>query len=63
MISVIIAAYKEETTIGRAISSFLNQEVDEEMEVLVICPDEGTTKVVKKFSRFHIQWSIAGSRM
>ena len=50
MISVIITAYKEDKTIGRAIESFLKQKVSEEMEILVACPDEKTKKVILSYS-------------
>ena len=51
MISVIITAYKEEKTIGRAIESFLKQKVDEEIEILVACPDELTRNVILEYSK------------
>ena len=51
MISVIITAYKEEKTVGRAIESFLKQKVDEEMEVIVAAPDEDTTRVIKEYEK------------
>lgn len=51
MISVIIATYKEEETIGRAIECLAEQDVEEEMEILVICPDKGTANVVKEYKK------------
>ena len=50
MISIIITAYKEHETIGKAIESFLNQDIKEEYEMIVSCPDEETAQVVKKYS-------------
>jgi cellulose synthase/poly-beta-1,6-N-acetylglucosamine synthase-like glycosyltransferase len=50
MISIIITAYKEQETIGKAIESFLNQDIKEEYELIVSCPDEETAQVVRKYS-------------
>lgn len=50
MISIIITAYKEPETIGKAIESFLNQNIKQEYELIVSCPDEETAQVVKKYS-------------
>ncbi|HLC86527.1 MAG TPA: glycosyltransferase [Candidatus Nanoarchaeia archaeon] len=49
MISVIITAYKEPNTIRKAIESFLNQDFKEKYEIVVVCPDDETTSVVKKY--------------
>ncbi len=51
MISVIITAYKEEKTIGKAIEAVLQNEIPDKYEVLVFAPDEGTLEVVKKYSK------------
>ena len=51
MISIIITAWKEEKTIGKAIESFLNQDIKEDFEILVVCPDEGTKKIVDLYSK------------
>ncbi|MFC1800483.1 glycosyltransferase [Nanoarchaeota archaeon] len=55
MISIIITAYREEKTIGKAIKSFLEQKIKGDYEILVVCPDEGTKKVVDSFSKEHKQ--------
>ncbi len=53
MISVIITAYKEERTVGKAIEAFLNQDYPEEKEVLVACPDKETKVVIDKYTKAH----------
>jgi len=53
MISVIITTYKEPKTLPKAINSILNQapkSMGEEMEIIVVGPDEETKSVVQKFS-------------
>jgi len=50
MISIIITAYKEPETIGKAIESFLNQDIKQEYELIVSCPDEETAQTVKKYA-------------
>jgi len=49
MISIIITAYKEPETIGKSIGSFINQNIKEKYELIVSCPDEETTSVVRKY--------------
>lgn len=51
MISIIITAYREEKTIGKAIESFTTQKINEELEILVACPDEATKKVIEDYSK------------
>ena len=51
MISIIITAYKEPETIGKAIESILNQKIKEKYELIVSCPDKETTQVVKKYMK------------
>ncbi|MBL7147215.1 MAG: glycosyltransferase [Nanoarchaeota archaeon] len=51
MISIIITAYKEPETIGKAIESFLKQKIKPKYELIVSCPDKETTKVVKNFMK------------
>ncbi len=51
MISIIITAFKEPDTIGMAIESFLHQDIKEEYEIIVSCPDEETSKIVKDYSK------------
>lgn len=55
MISIIITAYKEPETIGKAIESFLNQDIKQEYELIVSCPDEETTNMVKEYMKKHGQ--------
>lgn len=51
MISIIITAYKEEKTIGKAIESILQNKILENHEILVFAPDEKTLKIVEKYSK------------
>jgi len=55
MISIIITSYKEPRTIGKAIESFLEQKIKEKYELLVVCPDELTIKVIKKYVKKYPQ--------
>ena len=50
MISIIITAYKEHKTIGKAIQSMLNNKL-KDFEILVVAPDKGTLDVAKKYSK------------
>ena len=49
MISIIITAFKEPKTIGKAIESFVSQKIDEEYELIVACPDKETHDVIEKY--------------
>jgi len=51
MISIIITGYKEEKTIGKAIECFLNQKVNEKIEILAACPDKKTRDVIKTYEK------------
>lgn len=51
MISIIITAYKEAKTIGRAINAVLKQKINESFEVLCVAPDKETAGVIKSYSR------------
>jgi len=55
MISIIITSFNEPETIGKAIDSFLKQDIKEKYELLVVCPDEPTTKVIKKYTKKYPQ--------
>ncbi len=55
MISIIITSYKEAETIGKAIESFLKQDIKEEYEIIVSCPDKETVDVVKEYSKKYKQ--------
>lgn len=48
-ISVIITAFREPKTVGRAISAFLEQ-ASEGTEILVVCPDPETTAIVDAYA-------------
>ncbi|MCC6602008.1 MAG: glycosyltransferase [Anaerolineae bacterium] len=52
MISVLITAYREAATIGRAIEAFLPQ-LPPGSELLVVCPDAETTAVVHHYAHNH----------
>lgn len=51
MISIIITAYKEPDTIGKAIEAFAAQKVSEEIEILIACPDQETKSVVNAYEK------------
>jgi len=53
MISVIITAYKEEKTVGRAIEAILNNGIEVDYEILAVCPDEVTKSVIDRYARKH----------
>lgn len=63
MITVILTAWEEVKTIGRALNSLVNPEWNDykgEFEILVVCPDketwEAATEVSKKFNFRNIKW-------
>lgn len=49
MISIIITAYKEPKTIGKCITSFLEQNIKEKYEIFVVAPDKETLDAAKKY--------------
>lgn len=49
MISIIITAYKEARTIGRAIEAILQNKIKEKYEILVFAPDDETLIAAKKY--------------
>jgi len=51
MISIIITAYKEDKTIGRAIEALLRNRIEEDHEILAVCPDEVTKRVIDHYAR------------
>ncbi len=53
MNTVIITAFKEEKTIGRAIKAILSQ-IEKNDELIVVAPDEPTIQQAKKFERVKI---------
>ena len=52
MITILITAFREPATIGRAIESFLPQ-LPTEAEILVVCPDPDTTAIVDDYAARH----------
>lgn len=51
MISIIVTAYKEEKTIGKAIEAILDNKIKENYEVLVVAPDKETLDAAKFYSK------------
>jgi len=49
MISIIITGYKESETIGKAIESFVKQDIKEDYELIAAAPDVETGKEIKKY--------------
>jgi cellulose synthase/poly-beta-1,6-N-acetylglucosamine synthase-like glycosyltransferase len=54
MISIVITSFKEPKTIGKAIESFLNQNIKEKYELIVCAPDKETLDVAKKYKKVKI---------
>lgn len=54
MITVLITSYREAATIGQAMAAFLSQ-LPPDAELLVVCPDEETTAVVRQYAQNHPQ--------
>ncbi len=50
MLSIVVAANQEADTVGRAIDSFLGQQLPEPWELLVVSPDEPTGAVVARYA-------------
>lgn len=50
MISVVITAYKEDKTIGRALEAFFSQDVKYN-EIIVVAPDEKTLEAARKYRK------------
>jgi cellulose synthase/poly-beta-1,6-N-acetylglucosamine synthase-like glycosyltransferase len=51
MISIIITAYKEENSIGKAIDAFIDNRITQNYEILAVCPDESTKRVIKEYEK------------
>ncbi|MBS3094484.1 glycosyltransferase [Candidatus Pacearchaeota archaeon] len=58
MISIIITSFKEPKTIGKAIQSFLDQDIKDRYEILVVAPDKETLDVAKSYSKKYIEVKI-----
>ncbi len=52
MVSILITAFREAETVGRALEAFLGQ-LPPEAEVVVVCPDPETTAVVQAYAHRH----------
>ncbi len=50
MITIVITAYKEARTIGKAIEQVLKNRIKEDYEILVLAPDEETLSAARKYS-------------
>lgn len=55
MISCILTAYQEPRTIGTAIKALIEQPWPEEFEILVVCPDQETNRVIRIFTECYPQ--------
>tara|TARA_Y100000310_G_C20636264_1_gene791311 strand:+ start:6 stop:887 length:882 start_codon:yes stop_codon:yes gene_type:complete len=55
MISIVITSFKEPKTIGRAIESFINQDIKEDYELIVSAPDKETLDIVRKYKNKNIK--------
>jgi cellulose synthase/poly-beta-1,6-N-acetylglucosamine synthase-like glycosyltransferase len=55
MISIVITAYKEEKTLGKAIQSVLDNKIKEDYEILVVAPDEASLNVARNFKNKEIK--------
>ncbi|MAG78967.1 hypothetical protein CMI40_01175 [Candidatus Pacearchaeota archaeon] len=55
MISIIITSFNEQYTIGKAIESFLQQDIKEKYELIISAPDKETQDVVRKYQKKYKQ--------
>ena len=55
MISIIITAYKEQETIKKCIESIINQKIEDNYEIIVLCPDKETKEAALKYKVRHIE--------
>ncbi len=51
MISIIITSFNEPKTIGKAIDSFLNQDIKVEYELIIAAPDKQTWEIAEKYKK------------
>lgn len=51
MISIVITAFKEPKTIGKAIESIINQRISSKYELIVAAPDKKTSNIIKKYEK------------
>ncbi|MBU0957474.1 MAG: glycosyltransferase [Nanoarchaeota archaeon] len=54
-LSIIITAWKEPKTIGKAIESFVKQDIKVPYELIAACPDEETREVIRKYQKKYKQ--------
>jgi len=54
-LSIIITAWKEPKTIGKAIESFIKQDIKVAYELIAVCPDEETKEVINKYQKKYKQ--------
>lgn len=62
MLSIIITTYKEPNTLGRAIESIYNQDIDEDHEIIISTPDEETLNVAKEWASLNNRIKIIKDR-
>ncbi|MBS3080618.1 glycosyltransferase [Candidatus Pacearchaeota archaeon] len=55
MISIVITTFNEPQTIGKAIESIVKQKIKESYELLVVCPDKPTIKVIESYAKKYPQ--------
>ncbi len=55
MITIVITAYKEPKTIGKAIEQILRNEIKEKYEILVLAPDKETVDAARKYENKKIK--------
>jgi len=53
MISIIVTAFNEPQTIGKAIESIINQKIKENYELIISAPDIRTLEVAKKYTKIN----------
>ncbi|MBS3078620.1 glycosyltransferase family 2 protein [Candidatus Pacearchaeota archaeon] len=51
MLSIIITAFKEPKSIGKAIESIINQNIQEKYELIISAPDKETLKIAEEYSK------------
>lgn len=55
MLSIVITSFNEPKTIRKAIDSFLNQNIKQKYELIVVAPDNQTHKIVKSYKNKNIK--------
>lgn len=54
-LSIVITAFKEPKTIGKAIQSFIEQDIGVSYELIGVAPDEETSDIIKEYGRKYKQ--------